>query len=377
MSQQLNDCLVKAAALPLSAEEVAGAPTSGPVPVQEYRLGRPERNPAPHYPGERPDSSFVVLNGTVFPMRPAGAGSRWEVLSDDGWTDADVWLAARGQAPLRNRLAVLAYGSNLNPREVSAVGGERAIVVLRGALFGAAAAYCQTRRGRDLQHPAGLIAHESATGEWHGVLLVESETKHELDNKEGAGRGYYDLVHLPIGAGVELVLEDGRRWSGPLPTYRHGVHRPIAVRDGAPLLVREHTQEQVQAFDDLGLTHDLDVPGVPAGALAPLATAPMPVFAYGTLQPGECRWLPIEHLVASTAPGQVAGRRIDTGFGFPGLVDLGSEVTDGTVLTPHDHAYDEFLELLDSIEGHPRLYTRTLVRLLSGELAWVYAWNGV
>jgi gamma-glutamylcyclotransferase (GGCT)/AIG2-like uncharacterized protein YtfP len=377
MSQQMNDCLIKAATLPLTALDVTGAPTSAPVPVGEYRLGRPEKDSAPHYPGERPDSSFVVLNGTVYPLRPALSGSRWEVLSGDGWTDADKWLAIRGQVPLRDRLTVLAYGSNLNPREVNDVGGSRAIVVLRGALFGAAAAYCETRRGRDQQHPAGLIAHESTTGEWHGVLLVESETKHELDLKEGAAGGWYDLVHLPIGAGVEFVLEDGRRWSGPLPTYRHGAKRPIAVRDGAPLLVREHTQQQVQGFDVLGRTHDLDVPAVPAPALAPLTTAPIPVFAYGTLQPGECRWAPIEHLVARTAPGQVAGRRIDTGFGFPGLVDLGSGVTDGTVLMPHDDAYDEFLELLDSIEGHPRLYTRTLVRLLSGELAWAYTWNGV
>ena len=103
---------------------------------------------------------------------------------------------------------------------------------------------------------------------------------------------------------------------------------------------------------------------------------PIPFFAYGTLRPGESRWSAIVDCINDTEPAEVVGRRFDTGLGFPGLVLDGSGPVDGVLLHPHRATHHALRERLDAIEGHPHLYTRTLVRLVDGRVAWIYAWKG-
>lgn len=371
-----SSCLVDAVCLPSVAFAANAQSSAPPVHVTRYQMSSPGRGPAPHYPGERPDTSFVVDGTTVYPLRPAPDGRSWQVRETDGWQDADRWLTHRGHSRLSERVAVLSYGSNANPAELSRIAKDCPIVAIRGAVFGAAAAYCSTQRSRDDQYPAGLVEESPSIGEWHTILLITPEQQNVLNAKEGTRSGHYELRHLATGAGVEFVTENGLRWSSPLPVYLQGRWRPIARVAGEPLLLREYTQEQAGALISAEATLSVSLSSVRADTLLPLSTEPIPLFAYGTLQPGQSRWAAIQHLVQGTEPAEALARRIDTGFGYPGVVDLGKGCTTGTLLIPHEDTYHEFLRLLDSIEGHPSLFTRTLIQVQTGQLAWIYAWNG-
>lgn len=364
--------------LPLCADHLV--PRNGPLSVQptdSFRLGHPTRDAAPHYPGARPEGSYLVADGLTYPVMPSPEG--WVVL-DGCWQDVDIWLTRRGLPCIVDRTAILAYGSNANPRQLSGLPDARAVIALRGILLGAAAAYCSTSRS-DGQFPAGLVAAPEDSGEDHVLLLVDATTKAVLDRKEGLGCGTYDLVGLDIGHGVDFVLEDGTTWIGPLTTYLQGPRRALAVdSDGAPILLREVSQRDFMAMQgtdrivgdmaDSGLP--LTAPTVQTGVRA----APLPVFAYGTLQPGESRWRHVEPHVIDYRPDSAFGRRVDTGLGFPGMVPDEASTIHGTLLRVRPESRHELIHLLDSIEGHPDFYQRSLLRLHSGELAWAYVWCG-
>lgn len=364
--------------LPLGGDHLA--PRTEPLSVQptdSFRLGHPRRDAAPHYPGARPEGSYLVADGLTYPVMPSPEG--WVVL-DGRWQDVDIWLTRRGLPCIADRTAILAYGSNANPSQLNGLPDARAVVALRGILLGAAAAYCSTSRS-DGQFPAGLVAASEDSGEDHVLLLVDARTKAVFDRKEGLGCGAYDLVGLDIGHGIDFVLEDGTTWIGPLTTYLQGPRRALAVdSDGAPILLREVSQRDFIAMQgagrivgdmsDSGLS--LTSPTVQTG----VRVAPLPVFAYGTLQPGESRWRHVEHHVIDHRPDSAAGRRVDTGLGFPGMVLNESGTIHGTLLRIRPESRHELIHLLDSIEGHPDFYQRSLLRLHSGELAWAYAWCG-
>lgn len=99
------------------------------------------------------------------------------------------------------------------------------------------------------------------------------------------------------------------------------------------------------------------------------------VFVYGTLMPGQPRW---GHLAPYAAGepvrDQVAGRLVDTGCGYPGLVDLGAAATaHGWVVTLEGARLAAALERLDEIEGtQVGLYVREVVATLGGRTCWTY-----
>ena len=364
--------------LPLGADHLA--PRTGPLsgqPTGLFRLGHPMRDAAPHYPGARPEGSYLVADGLTYPMMPSPEG--WVVL-DGCWQDVDIWLTRRGLPCIADRTAILAYGSNANPSQLSGLTDARAVIALRGILLGAAAAYCSTSRS-DGQFPAGLVAASEDSGEDHVLLLVDAPTKAVLDRKEGLGYGTYDLVGLDIGHGIDFVLEDGTTWIGPLTTYLQGPRRALAVdSDGAPILLREVSQRDFIAMQSTDrIVGDMIDSGLPLTAptlQTGVRVAPLPVFAYGTLQPGEWRWRHVEPHVIHHGPNSATGRRVDTGLGFPGMIPDESATIHGTLLRIRPESRHELIHLLDSIEGHPDFYQRSLLRLHSGELAWAYIWCG-
>ena len=94
------------------------------------------------------------------------------------------------------------------------------------------------------------------------------------------------------------------------------------------------------------------------------------VFVYGTLMPGEPRWPILSPLSSSRRTDRVAGRLIDTGYGYPGLLEGHGQVHGWVVdLAEPDVA----LPMLDAIEGTTRgLYQRVLVTTGAGAVCWTY-----
>ena len=356
--------------LPLGADLLV--PRGEDVTVQpsaRFRLGHPMHDAEPHYPGARPQGSYLVADGLTHPVKPSADGCGWAVL-DDEWLDIDTWLSRRGLPVIAERTAILAYGSNANPSQLSGLPAARPVVALRGVLMGAAAAYCSTPRS-DGQFPAGLVAMSKESGEGHVLLLVDAPTKAVLDRKEGVGCGTYDYVGLVTGKGVDFILEDGSTWTGPLTTYLQGHRRPLAIDiEGDPILLRQVSQRDFMAMQEgdriVGDIHDSGLPlTAPAGQIG-VHTAPLPVFVYGTLRPGESRWRHVEPYIVDQRPDSAAGRRVDTGLGFPGMVLDEAATIHGTLLRVRPETHVELIRLLDAIEGHPDFYRRSLLRLRSG-----------
>lgn len=80
----------------------------------------------------------------------------------------------------------------------------------------------------------------------------------------------------------------------------------------------------------------------------------IPVFAYGTLKPGEKLFHHISHTVKDALPASIAGRLYDTPFGYPLLVNPGGEgeaMISGVLLIPLEEFYEEMTRIVDVIEG--------------------------
>lgn len=102
------------------------------------------------------------------------------------------------------------------------------------------------------------------------------------------------------------------------------------------------------------------------------------VFVYGTLMPGQIRW----PLLAPFSAGDpvrdaVAGRLLDTGRGYPALVDLGAPGTvTGYRIGLDPRRLEEALALLDAVEGVAAgLYERLAVDTAAGRRCWTYRYR--
>jgi gamma-glutamylcyclotransferase (GGCT)/AIG2-like uncharacterized protein YtfP len=352
--------------------------------VADFGSASTDHDPPP-YPGKRPQGSFVVFRGEVLAVRPDTGGCGWTItdpLCTPPVVDLDVWLVMRGQEMLRDRLAVVGYGSNLNPRQIEGFSGGRATVVLKALVIGAASAYCTSQRS-DGQYPAGLVSVDPAHVEEHGVVLIDSRCQDRLDHKEGASRAggaYARGTVAGIDHPVDVLLENGTRVPGRLPVYLQA-WRKTAHRGGRPVLLADLDQRayaerhEATPFPGIG---DGGLHFQSCNELPPLSTEPIPVFAYGTLRPGAARYRYIQDGVARHEPAYLLARLIPTGADYPGLElsEVAADKVSGVLLHPKASALATWLQRLDRIEGHPHLFSRVLSRIDDGRVAWVYVWVG-
>ncbi len=103
------------------------------------------------YPGQRPADSFLLAEGTVWPLSfvADAVGSAASLIHatfpSEGDGDArriDRFLAAKGLAPLAERFAVIGYGSNTVPGQlVSKFGPDAVVPVVFGTIPGSDIVY--------------------------------------------------------------------------------------------------------------------------------------------------------------------------------------------------------------------------------------------
>lgn len=104
----------------------------------------------------------------------------------------------------------------------------------------------------------------------------------------------------------------------------------------------------------------------------------LPLFAYGTLLPGEVRW-PIlaPYVVDEGVADTTGGRLFDTGVGYPAARFDGGATIHGRVFTFRADRYEEALEALDEVEGAVEgAYRRLEITTASSVRAWAYEYGG-
>jgi gamma-glutamylcyclotransferase (GGCT)/AIG2-like uncharacterized protein YtfP len=102
------------------------------------------------------------------------------------------------------------------------------------------------------------------------------------------------------------------------------------------------------------------------------------LFVYGTLRQGEANDLSIKSGAELVGDDSINGRLYDLGW-YPGVKLLKNNGFDhrlpsvtGTVFLLTD---DNIVRHLDSYEGYPNLYDRSVVKTAEGREAWVYTYN--
>ncbi|MET0132180.1 MAG: gamma-glutamylcyclotransferase [Kibdelosporangium sp.] len=318
--------------------------------------------PAAPYPGTRPPTSYVQLDGKSWRLTPA-----WQV--DATGDDLDDWLTARDAPTLAERVPVLTYGSNANPSKITwlreNLGLTGPVVVLRATCTGLSAVWAAGLRVVDTQRPVTLAAMPGVT-EIHAVWMADPAQVKVLDVCEGRG----DRYHLSRLSSGRVELADGTVWDRLLAyTGKAEIRWPLLV-SGAPVRCAELEQAQAQALVGtpapvLGLDVSV-VDGDPVPE-----DFPARLFVYGTLRPGESAW----ELLAPWADGEpyrssIRGSMFDTGFGYPGLLRGDGEVS-GWVVPLREPA--SALATLDSYEGDE--YRRVRMTLPNGTVCWTYLWK--
>jgi len=105
----------------------------------------------------------------------------------------------------------------------------------------------------------------------------------------------------------------------------------------------------------------------------------MPVFVYGTLQPGEVRWFALDGkvLVPEGEPDTVRGRLWDTGFDYPALtLDEPAVSVPGHVLRLlPDTAIDTWTLLVDIEGGVDSSYQPQIITTESGVRALAFPYS--
>ncbi|MET0233325.1 MAG: gamma-glutamylcyclotransferase [Kibdelosporangium sp.] len=318
--------------------------------------------PAAPYPGPRPPTSYVQLDGKGWELAPS-----WQVTATGD--DLDEWLAARGAPPLAERVPVLTYGSNANPSKITwlreNLGLNGPVVVLRAECTGLAAVWAAGLRVVDTQRPVTLTAMPGVT-ETHAVWMADPAQVRVLDVCEGRG-DRYQLSRLRSGT---IRLADGTIWDELLAyTGKAEIRRPLLV-SGAPVRCVELGQAAAQELvgtPSPGL--GLDVSAVDGDPVP--EDYPARVFVYGTLRPGSSAWELAEPWVSGDPfPANIRGEVFDTGFGYPGLRRGTTEVP-GWVLPLRAPA--AALATLDSYEGDE--YRRIRATTTNGTICWTYLWK--
>ncbi|MFJ7212081.1 gamma-glutamylcyclotransferase family protein [Amycolatopsis sp. NPDC098790] len=163
----------------------------------------------------------------------------------------------------RDRMAVLAYGSNANPSKITwlraRLGLEGPVVVAHARCAGLAAVWAAGFRVVDDQRPATLTALDGV--EDHAIWFVTPDQLAVLDRCEGRGTRY----HLARLTEPDITLEDGTRLT-EVHTYVGAapIRYPLLV-DGKPVRTTDLPQAEAAKLDGVAA----DGHGVPCEVLKP------------------------------------------------------------------------------------------------------------
>ncbi len=167
------------------------------------------------YPGLRPDFSYVFYEGTVYEITPRGDtyADLW-VEDPIGVSTLDAFLAARGNAPMTERHAVLAVGSNGCPGRLAekyAAHPDVALPVFVGTLTDTAVVY--SRRLVSYGALPATYLHQPGAVSWLSVTMLTDEQLARMDQTEGVGE-FYQRIPVPGHFSI-----DGGPQIGNLTTY--------------------------------------------------------------------------------------------------------------------------------------------------------------
>lgn len=189
-----------------------------------------ERQPLA-YPGVRPEFSYIYYRGQVYQMTPRGAtDSEVWVDTPTGQVTLEAFLAARENAPMCHRHAVLAVGSNGCPGRLAekyAGDPKVAVPVFVGTLNNTAVVY-SSRLVPYGALPATYL-HVLGAVSWLSVTMLSDEQLERMDQTEGVGQ-----IYQRIEVAGELHVKDGPR-IGDLTAY---LDRNILTYMNQPVLVK-------------------------------------------------------------------------------------------------------------------------------------------
>lgn len=199
------------------------------------------------YPGARPAGSYLYAAGQVRAFGP-GAGNSPAVHAR---------LAERGAAPVGERFAVLAVGSNACPgRLLEKYGEDAAIPVLAGTLAGTAAVYMPRLSGYAALPATAWEAPGSESRLW--VTLLDPAQLAVMDASESVGEAY-KLVGL-----AERFRPEGGGVLGPVYAYASG--HALELNGGPVRLSAFESTAPYPAMDEpTALARVLDLLGVLPG----------------------------------------------------------------------------------------------------------------
>ncbi len=147
------------------------------------------------YPGFRPSFSFVYFQGKVHEVKVQGSTPKdLCVDTEAGPEKINTFLQARGNAPIEERHAVLAVGSNGCPGRLAekyGVESDVCIPVLFGSLSDTAIVYSRTLVSYGAL-PATYLSQPGMSSRL-SVTLLTDEQFCQMDNTENIGSTYYRI----------------------------------------------------------------------------------------------------------------------------------------------------------------------------------------
>lgn len=161
------------------------------------------------YPGLRPDFSYVYYKGMVHEINPRG-DTHADLWLDDpsGQVTVDAFLAARRNAAISQRHAVLAVGSNGCPGRLAEKYGDQpevALPVFVGTVADTAVVY--SRRLVSYGALPATYLHQPGAVSWLSVTMLTDEQLDRMDETERVGEFYLRIPvtgHFLIGGGPKV-----------------------------------------------------------------------------------------------------------------------------------------------------------------------------
>lgn len=321
------------------------------------------------YPGPRPTGPVLVRGASARPLELGGPSPR-------------PYLGPTAAAVPEVLAYSVAYGSNANVDRLwdkGLTGAGAVLLPARMRGWDPAFAARETRYG---SVPLVLVpgAADRVRDTW--VVGLAPEALAALDESEGrrpgqqddavpgAPTGGYLLGRIgPVAVADRYLLADALAYR-PSPGTRL-----LAHGDGA-MTWPEHDQAEARAaLAGAGPTVPAPpVERVEAGAWPPTPLTDLPLFVYGTLQPGEAAWSQIADLVSVVGRTRAAGRLHATPYGWP-AADLGARgAVHGTLLAARGpRSAVDLVARTDAYEGAPELFRRRAVPVERHDGSWTWA----